>query len=59
MLAMESVALDILLPRADVTLFPCSDVSQADGWKIPVCFLVWRENVHHGPLSVLQDCPEH
>lgn len=30
------------------------------GWKIPVCFLVWRESIHHGPLSVLlQDSPEH
>lgn len=30
------------------------------GWEIPTCFLVWRESIHHGPLSILlQDCPEY
>lgn len=38
MLAMESMALDILLAHADVTLFPCGDVSQAEWMENPSLF---------------------
>lgn len=38
MLAMESVALDILLPHADVTLFPCGVVFQAEWMENPSLF---------------------
>lgn len=60
MFAMESVALDILLPMLMSLSFHVVMCLKLSEWKIPVFFLVWRESIHHGPLSVfLQDFPEH